>query len=68
MAPSILLWGFTSANGLSRKLLDHDLGLGIGLACAAALLCSFVSHRCGVMLDRRRRSKPLAFLADPTRG
>lgn len=45
MAPAILLWGFTSGHGLSRKLSDHDLGLGVGLACAVALRCSFVSHR-----------------------
>jgi hypothetical protein len=68
MTPSLLLWGFTSAHGLSRKLPDHDLGLGVGLACAVALLCSFVSHRWAVMLAERRRAKLLPFLADPTRG
>jgi hypothetical protein len=68
MVPSLLLWGFTSAHGLSRKLPDHDLGLGIGLACAVAILCSFVSHRLSVVMARRRRAKLLVFLADPTRG
>lgn len=68
MTPSLLLWGFTSAHGLSRKLPDHDLGLGIALACAVAIGCSFASHRWGVMIAERRRAKLLAFLADPTRG
>jgi len=68
MTPSLLLWGFTSVHGLSRKLPDHDLGLGVGLACAVAILCSFVSHRRGVKMAQRRRARLLAFLADPARG
>ncbi len=68
MVPSLLLWGFTSAHGLSGKLPDHDLGLGIALACAVAIACSFASHRLAVMLAERRRAKLLPFLADPTRG
>ena len=68
MTPSLLLWGFTSAHGLSRKLPDHDLGLGIALACAVAIVCSFASHRWAVMIAERRRAKLLPFLADPTRG
>ena len=68
MTPSLLLWGFTSAHGLSRKLPDHDLGLGIALACAVAIACSFVAHRWAVKLAERRRAKLLPFLADPTRG
>ena len=68
MTPSLLLWGFTSVHGLSAKLPDHDLGLGIGLACAVAIVCSFVSHRRGVKMAQRRRAKLLAFLADPDRG
>jgi hypothetical protein len=68
MTPSLLLWGFTSAHGLSAKLPDHDLGLGVALACAVAILCSFVSHRWGVKMAQRRRARLLAFLADPARG
>ena len=68
MTPSLLLWGFTSVHGLSRKLPDHDLGLGVGLACAVAILCSFVSHRRGVKMAQHRRARLLAFLADPARG
>ena len=67
MTPSLLLWGFTSAHGLSRKLPDHDLGLGVALACAVAIVCSFASHRWGVMIAQRRRAQLLPFLADPTR-
>ena len=43
MIPSLLLWGFTSVHGLSSKLPDHDLGLGVGIAYAVAILCSFAS-------------------------
>ena len=68
MTPSLLLWGFTSAHGLSAKLPDNDLGLGVALACAVAILCSFVSHRQGVKMAQRRRARLLAFLADPARG
>jgi len=68
MVPSLLLWGFTSVHGLSRKLPDHDLGLGIGVACAVAILCALVSHRQSVKMAQRRQARLLAFLADPTRG
>jgi hypothetical protein len=68
MAPSLLLWGFTSAHGLSQKLPDHDLGWGVALACAIAIVCSLGGHRVGGWLAQRRRAKLLEFLADPTRG
>ena len=68
MTPSLLLWGFTSVHGLSAKLPDHDLGLGVGIACAVAIVCSFASHRRGVRMAERHRARLLAFLADPTRG
>jgi len=68
MTPSLLLWGFTSAHGLSARLPDHDLGLGVGIACAVAIVCSFASHRRGAMMAERHRARLLAFLADPTRG
>jgi hypothetical protein len=68
MVPSLLLWGFTSVHGLSRKLPDNDVGLGVALACAVAVLCSSGGHRLGVRIAQRRRARLLAFLADPTRG
>jgi hypothetical protein len=68
MIPSLLVWGFTSVHGLSAKLPDHDLGLGVGIACAVAILCSFASHRRGVQMTQRHRARLLAFLGDPTRG
>lgn len=68
MIPSLLLWGFTSVHGLSRKLPENDVGLGVALACAVAVLCSSGSHRLGVWIAQRRRARLLAFLADPTRG
>jgi hypothetical protein len=68
MTPSLLLWGFTSAHGLSQRLPDHDLGLGVALACAIALACSIGGQRLGVGMALRRRAKLEAFLADPGRG
>jgi hypothetical protein len=68
MIPSLLLWGFTSVHGVSAKLPDHDLGLGVALACAVAAASSFGSHRRGVRMAQRRRARLLAFLADPARG
>ena len=68
MIPSLLLWGFTSVHGVSAKLPDHDLGLGVALACAVAVASSFGSHRLGVWMAQRRRARLLAFLADPARG
>jgi hypothetical protein len=68
MTPSLLLWGFTSTHGLSRKLPDRDLGWGIALACAISIACSVGGHLLGASLAHRRRAKLLAFLADPARG
>ena len=68
MTPSLLLWGFTSPHSLSAKLPDHDLGLGVGLACAVAIVCSLVSHRGGVKMAQRRLARFLVFLADPAQG
>ena len=68
MAPSLLLWGFTSAHGLSQKLPDNDLGWGVALACSIAIVCSVGGHRLGGVIAQRRRTKLLAFLAEPTRG
>jgi hypothetical protein len=68
MAPSLLLWGFTSAHGLSQKLPDNDLGWGVALACSIAIVCSVGGHRLVGVIAQRRRTKLLAFLAEPTRG
>ena len=68
MAPSLLLWGFTSTHGLSQKLPDQDFGWGVALACGIAIVCSVGGHRVGGWLAQRRRAKLLDFLGDPTRG
>ncbi len=68
MAPSLLLWGFTSKHGLTQRLPDHDLGLGVALACVISVACSVGGHRLGWRLARRRRTKLLTFLADPLAG
>jgi len=68
MTPSLLLWGFTSAHGLSRKLPDNDLGWGVVLACAISLICSVFGHRIGSSMARLRQSWLTEFLNDPLRG
>jgi hypothetical protein len=68
MAPSFLLWGFTTPHGITQKLPDHDVGLGVALACAVSLVCTVGGHRVGTWLVGRRRAKLGVFLADPTRG
>lgn len=68
MIPSLLLWGFTTVHGVSAKLPDHDLGLGVALACAVAAATSYGSHRRGARIAQHRQAALLAFLADPTRG
>jgi hypothetical protein len=68
LAPSLLLWGFTVPHGLSEKVPDHDLGLGIGVACVLALICTVGGHRIGGWMARKRRPKLVDFLSDPTRG
>ena len=68
MTPSLLLWGFTSKHGLTQKLPDNDLGLGVALACGIAIACSAGGHRLGSWMARRRQTSLTAFLADPFRG
>jgi hypothetical protein len=68
LGPSLLVWGFTSPHGLSEKLPDHDLGLGVAVACVVALACSVGGQRCGVWIAHKRRAKLVEFLADPVRG
>lgn len=68
LAPSLLLWGFTAPHGLSEKLPDHDLGIGIAVACAIALACAIGGQRLGGALVTRRRAKLQGFLSDPVRG
>ncbi len=68
LVPSLLLWGFTAPHGLSEKLPNHDLGLGVAVACVIALVCSFGGHRLGGVMIQRRRAKLVEFLSDPVRG
>ena len=60
--------GLTAPHGLSEKLPDHDLGLGVAVACAVAVVCSVGGQRVGVWLAQRRRAKLAEFLSDPLRG
>ncbi len=68
MVPSLLLWGFTSKHGLTRKLPDHDLGWGVLLACGVAVATCWLGLRVGVALAHRRSAALRAYLADPRRG
>jgi len=68
LAPSLLIWGLTSPAGLTQKLPDNDLGLGIVLACAIALAAVHFGHRFSLRLIARRRDALVSYLSDPQRG
>jgi hypothetical protein len=68
LVPSLLLWGFTSPHGLSGKVPDHYLGLGVLVAFVIAVVCSVGGQRLGGWIAQRRRAKLVEFLSDPVRG
>jgi hypothetical protein len=68
LAPTLLIWGLTSPKGLTTKLPDNDLGLGIALACLIALGAAYLGQRISLRLVARRRDRLVAYLSDPTRG
>ena len=68
LAPSLFVWGLTSPAGLSQKLPDNDLGLGIAMACVVALGAVHFGQRYSLRLIARRRQKLVAFLANPRFG
>jgi hypothetical protein len=68
LAPTLLVWGLTSPKGLTGKLPDNDLGLGIALACLIALGAAYFGQRIALRLVARRRDHLVAYLTDPRRG
>jgi hypothetical protein len=68
LSPSLLIWGLTSPAGLTGKLPDNDLGLGIALACVIALGAVVLGHHMSMRLITRRRDALVAYLSDPLRG
>jgi hypothetical protein len=68
LAPTLLIWGLTSPKGLTTKLPDNDLGLGIALACVIALGAAYFGQKISLHLVARRRDKLVAYLSDPLRG
>ena len=68
LAPSLLIWGLTSSAGLSKKLPDNNVGLGIALACAISLAATYFGHRYSLRMIAQRRDKLVAYLSDPLLG
>jgi len=68
LSPSLLLWGLVSPSGLTKKLPDNNIGLGIGLACAIAVAAVWIGHRYAIRLIAWRRDALVAYLSDPLRG
>jgi hypothetical protein len=68
LAPTLLVWGLTSPKGLTAKLPDNDLGLGIALACLIALAAAYFGQQVSLRLVARRRDRLVAYLSDPLRG
>ncbi len=65
LAPTLLIWGLTSPKGLTQKLPDNDLGLGIALACLVALGAAYFGQKASLRLVARRRDNLVAYLSDP---
>ena len=65
LAPTLLIWGLTSPKGLSQKLPDNDLGLGIALACVIAIGAAYFGQRVSLRLVARRRDRLVAYLVRP---
>jgi hypothetical protein len=68
MAPTLLVWGLTSKTGLTKKLPDNDVGLGIALACAIAVAAAYFGQHLSLVFVARRRDKLVAYLSDPRLG
>jgi len=68
VSPSLLVWGLTAKSGLTTKVPDNDLGLGIALACVIAIVSVYVGQRVSLHLIARRRDRLVAYLSDPRRG
>ncbi len=68
LSPSLLIWGLTSPSGLTAKLPDNDVGLGVGLACLIAVAAVWIGHHVSLRLIARRRDASVAYLTDPLRG
>lgn len=68
MAPSLLIWGLTSASGPTQKLPDNDFGLGIALACVIATLAVWLGHHIALRIIAGRRRQLIAYLSDPLLG
>jgi hypothetical protein len=68
LAPSLLLWGLLSPSGLTKRIPDDHLGLGIGLACVIAIAAVLAGHRISLRLIARRRDALVEYLSDPLRG
>ena len=68
MAPTLLVWGLTSKSGLTKKLPDNDVGLGIALACGIAVAAVYLGQRVSLRLIARRRDRLVAYLSDPHAG
>lgn len=68
MAPTFLIWGFTSKSGLTKTLPDNDVGLGIALACAIAIGAVYIGQRVSLRLIVRHRARLVTYLSDPRLG
>ena len=68
MAPTLLVWGITSKSGLTKKLPDNDVGLGIALACAIAVAATYLGQHLSLIFIARRRDRLVAYLSDPRLG
>ena len=66
--PTLTLWGLRSQSGGITRIPDSDLAWGVLIACVVAMIAWVGGHHFGVRIAERRRSRLVAFLADPDLG
>ena len=66
--PSIILWNFVAKHGLSQRLDDFELLLGVVVAIALSIAAWFWGTRGALRLIRVRHDQLETYLSDPEKG
>jgi hypothetical protein len=68
ITPSLMIWGFSSKQGLTKQIPHNYLAIGVAVACIVSFVTGFVGRRASCWILARRRQRTIDFLADPTYG
>ena len=66
--PSFIVWNFVATHGLSERLDDVELLVGVAVAIALAFVAWFWGTRGALRLIRIRHDQLQTYLADPEKG